>query len=447
MRTTWLQVFFSVGATCALASCGDSTASAGGGQADAEPGFGGFGGTGGFGGSTGGAGGQTGGAGGQTGGAGGQTGGSSGGSTGGATGGAGGGTGGDPGPTGGKGGDVPTGGSTGGSTGGDPVPTGGTGGGGAGGDPGPIGGEGPGGQLAGGATGDGGFGGGGAGGDPGPVGGFGGGGPVGGDPGPIGGDPGPVGGTPVESDAGVPVGPPPDVQGLVYLREAQNQRNVPFADPLLLDMLVYFREYRTLPSDAAPQQTNGACALYAANDFGTAGDFDLVDAGAITIGGTVDQDIVFSFTPRGYTPAPAAIDLFELWDENTLLTFDGEGSMRIGPFARDIATPLDVVGVQPDLMGNYDRAGTTLTWTPGNGDLVRITLRAPGWASRIVCEADDAGSFDVPAAVFAWIPGEFGQLNVDFTRARIREFDTDEPRARGVLHLERAFSFEGMALQ
>lgn len=212
-------------------------------------------------------------------------------------------------------------------------------------------------------------------------------------------------------------------------------------------MLVYFREYRALPTEPAPQQTSGACALYAANDFGTAGDFDLVDAGAITIGGTVDQDIVFSFNPRGYTSAPAAIDLFELWDENTLLTFDGAGSMRIGPFARDIATPLDVVGVLPDIVGNYDRGGTTLAWTPGNGDLMRITVRANGWASRIVCETDDSGSFDLTPAVLGWIPGDIGQINVDFTRARVREFDTDEPRARGVLQLERAFSFEGMALQ
>jgi hypothetical protein len=432
----------------------------------------------GFGGSTGGEGtpgGTTGGAGGDT-----PLGGNVGGNTGGT--GSGGSTGGN-----GNGGDTPQGGNSGGSTGGgeaghqgkggdEPLGgnTGGTGGtpvGGTGGTP--VGGNGGGGDTGGavipqgGATGDGGFGQGGnvgpAGGNVGPAGGnqgqggfAQGGSAQGGNVGPAGGNHGqggnvgPIGGTPVESDAGVPVGPAPDLQGLFFMREAQNLRNSPFPDPLFLDLQVYFRDYRTLPTDPEPAQTSGTCALYGAADFGNPGLFDPVSGGDIVVAGTILQDLLFTFDDRSaeYTPTPAAFDLFDLWDENTLLTFTGAGAQRVGGFERDIATPLDVAGVSPDLNGNFDRAGTTLTWTPGNGDTLRVKLRADGWNQNIVCEADDAtGSFDFAGAVLGWIPGNIGTIYVDITRVKSREFDTNDPRARGTIVLERALTFEGMAIR
>jgi hypothetical protein len=443
-----------------LWACGDSIGSSKL-TADAEVGFGGStGGEGTPGGTTGGAGGDTpqggnagqggtpsGGSGGQgNGGAGGDTpqGGTTGGTTGGSTGG------GEAGHQG-KGGDEPLGGTTGGSGG---TPVGGTGGA-------PVGGNGGGGDTGGavipqgGATGDGGFG---QGGNIGPAGGqqgqggFAQGGnigPAGGNQG-QGGNIGPIGGTPVESDAGVPVGPPPDLQGLFFMREAQNLRNSPFPDPLFLDLQVYFRDYRTLPTEPEPAQTSGTCALFGAADFGNPGLFDPVSGGDIVVAGTILQDLLFTFDDRSaeYTPTPAAFDLFDLWDENTLLTFTGEGAQRVGGFERDIATPLDVAGVSPDLNGNFDRAGTTLTWTPGNGDLLRVTLRADGWNQNIVCEADDAtGSFDLAGGVLGWIPANIGAIYVDLTRVKSREFDTNDPRARGTIVLERALTFEGMAIR
>ena len=238
-------------------------------------------------------------------------------------------------------------------------------------------------------------------------------------------------------------------QGRIFLREAQNLRDSPFPDPLLMDMQVYFREYRVFPTAAVASEVLGACARFAARDIGTAGAFDPVDAGEILVTGTV-TDLTFTYDGAfgEYSSDPAPFDLFDLWEAGETLRFTGSGTPRVGAFAHNVEAPQNVEGVSPDLSGRIDRAGTTINWLPGDGNSIRVTLRAGGWDERVICSADDpTGRLDLAAAVLAWVPAQIVALDLEVTRVRTGAFTTDAPFHRGVVTIERALTFEGIALE
>ena len=264
----------------------------------------------------------------------------------------------------------------------------------------------------------------------------------------VGGIPVPADAGPVESDAGAPVGPAPNTRGQLFFREALNSHDPGFDDAPAKDMQVYFRDYSILPTDAAPSQTAGPCGFYSVRDLGDGGLFSAIDAGPITLTGG-PQDLVFSYDPglQEYSSLPVPDDFLYVWNAGALLDLTGVGSPTIGGFSRDMVPPLDMVGVSPDLNGALQRGGSTVTWAPGNGDTIRITLRAPRSTDQVICETTDTGSLDIPAAVFAWFPAAAATLNLDVTRIRLREFDTNAPVARGTITLEAARGYEGIPLQ
>ncbi len=332
-----------------------------------------------------------------------------------------------------QGGDTPAGGQVGGN--GDGGSVGGNG------DGGSVGGNGDGGSIGGHGAG------GSVGGAPNP------GGAVGGQPAP-GGDP-PAGGAvqpaddagvedaaPPESDAGAPVGESPNVLGLFSLREVSEFSRFGFDQAPRADITAYFRDYSSFPMAAAPRDTEGPCALFLIGDSGDPGRSRPVDGGDITITGGVEP-IALTVDNRtfDYLSEPPADALSDLWNPGDLLEFRGPGSDRVGAVQRDLAVPDDVVVTAP-VAGDFGalelaRDAATVTWTPGNGDYVLLTLSNANADQVVECTVPDDGVIDLPPPALAWFDDGVDTISISLARVRERVFDTANPRARATIRAER----------
>jgi hypothetical protein len=84
---------------------------------------------------------------------------------------------------------------------------------------------------------------------------------------------------------------------------------------------------------------------------------------------------------------------------------------------------------------SVSRSGMTVTWTSVPGTTLQLTLVGTGstqMSPYVRCEVADTGSLTVPAAVFAWMPGNFPAITLDVARAA--ELDVEVPH--GVIHLQ-----------
>ena len=158
--------------------------------------------------------------------------------------------------------------------------------------------------------------------------------------------------------------------------------------------------------------TDGPCASY------PTGGGTRYSAGTIDVTGTSQA---IAFTPSGtaptvvyaHTPSPLPTDLFTA---SATLHVTAAGGPGFGAFAGDITAPTTVVFTPP---ATLSRAGQTISWTAGTGNIVQVALVTSN--ALILCRVPDSGSFAVPASTFALIP--IGDTNGVVAVARTMEHE------------------------
>ena len=248
----------------------------------------------------------------------------------------------------------------------------------------------------------------------------------------------------VEVDMALPVGPPPDLQGTITFREYAHYSE--FGEDLpTASITTLFLDYSMPASEAPPRQVNGECELRSRDERNNPGRSSPVDAGDISVvGGPQPVTLEYDAVASEYL-ADGSYD--DLWAPGDVLAFTGAGSGEVGRFSYTIASPTDVVVESPDELGAFDRAGTTVEWAMGNGDVIEIEVAPTQNLDYIICTTEDDGRFDMAAGVMNWLPA--GTRNVRFSLTRVRDhaFDSDAPVARSTISLERVRSFQSLPLE
>jgi len=240
----------------------------------------------------------------------------------------------------------------------------------------------------------------------------------------------------VEPDAGGPVDDR-DVRGEIRLSERLLRGQ--FFDEDSAEGRAVFRDYDRPPVLAVARAQAGDCFFFHVEDADDPGNFSAADGGDITVrGGATELDLEFNAVAGAYTFSPN--DFFDLWDPGDVLAVRGAGGPDMGSFDENVTAPDNLEGIVPALEDGFDRAGTTVRWVPGNGDFIEVRVRNDGFPQVITCVIDDAdGQVDVPAAAFAWLPPEVGDVAIDVRRFKEQPFETNAPSGDGVILLERIF--------
>jgi hypothetical protein len=109
-------------------------------------------------------------------------------------------------------------------------------------------------------------------------------------------------------------------------------------------------------------------------------------------------------------------EVFNLFtDAPGTLQLTAQGSTRFGGFNVEVPSPGILTPSDVDLGASVSLAGQTVTWTPGNGDFVRINLRAG--QESVECDAPDTGSLFVSGAALSVLASN----NVDVIVSRVIE--------------------------
>jgi hypothetical protein len=257
---------------------------------------------------------------------------------------------------------------------------------------------------------------------------------------------------PPESDAGAPMGDAPSILGEFSLREISEFSRFGFDQLPRADITAYFRDYSVFPSAAQPRDIEGPCALFQLGDANSPGRYRAVSGGNVDVMGGV-VPLALRVDPRtfDYTSDPPADQLDDLWLPRALLQFSGPGSASVGPVQRDLAAPDDVeiTSPMPDPLGALmlRRAQASVTWTPGNGDAIIVTLSNANANERVECSVPDDGRLDIPAPELAWFAADLADVSVAVSRVRERVVDTGAPRARATLRAERVRILERVTLE
>ena len=148
---------------------------------------------------------------------------------------------------------------------------------------------------------------------------------------------------------------------------------------------------------------DGPCSSYMGSPSDTS------SAGAITITGT---DSPITLTPSGAAPnavyAPVALQSGQIFQADAMITAQAAGSQGatdVAMFTLITTGPTPVAGFSPTT--TISRSGFTATWTRGDGPHVWVLLLGDpqtGTGPFILCDADDSGSFTIPASTLALIP-------------------------------------------
>ena len=153
------------------------------------------------------------------------------------------------------------------------------------------------------------------------------------------------------------------------------------------------------------------------------------------LGGVGEQVLSYDDIGEGYSISADLV--FDLWAPGAEVTVSAPGSADIGGFEMSAVGPDDFADVSPNQEIPLDRAGTTISWTPGNGTQIVAYLRNSGGNQVIRCTSPDDGSVEVPAEAFGWIPANVNQLTLDLRRASRARVGTPEPVGDVYLVLER----------
>jgi hypothetical protein len=136
-------------------------------------------------------------------------------------------------------------------------------------------------------------------------------------------------------------------------------------------------------------------------------------------------------------------EVFNLFDdEPSTMQLSAPGSSRLGGFNVEVPTPGLLSPMAVTIGVNIFRGGHAVTWTPGNGDFVRIFLRAG--QESVECDAPDTGSLTIFGAAL----NRLGSGNVDAIISRViqRGFLTGGPEGAVELRLISAVNLGNLPL-
>ncbi|MCB9546976.1 MAG: hypothetical protein H6706_14140 [Myxococcales bacterium] len=226
----------------------------------------------------------------------------------------------------------------------------------------------------------------------------------------------------------------PGLRGSVRLAERLSAGD----DPLFatVEGAATFTRYARVPNPPVPLGVADACTLSSLADPGDAGDGVRIAVGDVTIeGGAIDVSLAYDDLGEGYSVNADAV--FDLWAPGQMLAISAPGSVDMGAFAANVGAPDDVSGVAPTAAAGFERAGSVVTWDPGNGDEVRVVLRNPDGPEVITCVSEDDGQIVVPADAFAWLADEADTLVFELRRVKIARVESAEPVGDVEVELQR----------
>jgi len=216
-----------------------------------------------------------------------------------------------------------------------------------------------------------------------------------------------------------------------------------------------FKRYDRVPNLPMPVDVAGDCVLVRAQDANDPGDFVRLSAGDISFSGEQELILRYDDVGGGYSIGNVMVvdddEVYDFWDgEGTVVNLDIAGSDRVGALATgDMASPLNITDMSPAPDGTLSRGGDAITWTPGNGTTVVVEILGGGVNERILCESDDDGEIEVPAAAFAWLPAENPASNWRINLTRRVEFqgETAAPETEVTVRLERISFSRNVSLE
>ncbi|MCA9545498.1 MAG: hypothetical protein KC613_13935, partial [Myxococcales bacterium] len=183
-------------------------------------------------------------------------------------------------------------------------------------------------------------------------------------------------------------------------------------------------------------------------DLNAAGDAGLgrnLNAGTISVAGAEMFDLVYDMQAMAYS-----LDLdnvFDVWGSGEAIAVSGSGSADFAAFRAMLSGPEDLSVQAPTPDAPLSRGGSTIRWTPGNGDMVVAELRRAGVATVVRCMSDDDGSVDVPAAALGWLPGDVNSVTLDLRRIISTEVMTANPAGTVMVTLERISNGRNIPLE
>jgi len=161
---------------------------------------------------------------------------------------------------------------------------------------------------------------------------------------------------------------------------------------------------------------DGSCIAY----MGSASDTS--SAGAIMITGTESP---ITLMPTGTAPDVMYQSVgmqngtfFQAGAAITAQAAGAQGATDVAAFTLTTTAPAAVTGFSPP--GTISRSGFTTTWTQGDGSHMWILVFGfdpqAGSAVEVICDANDLGSFTVPATTFTLLPVADTQVIVGVAR-------------------------------
>ena len=200
-----------------------------------------------------------------------------------------------------------------------------------------------------------------------------------------------------------------------------------------------FRTFTRMPSpvnaddiwpdpDRVPAQTfNGGnpCYLFDGSDPETFAGGTFRSVSDIRVrGGSEDFDLIFDTGADSYALyEDTASDIFP--EQSVSIQVSADGTTRFGGFSAQVPSPDALDSTSFEGLTELSRAGQVLNWTPGNGDYIRIVMRAG--AARVECDAPDDGQMMIsgPALI------ALGASSVDVMISRVveRGILTDAPES------------------
>ncbi len=139
------------------------------------------------------------------------------------------------------------------------------------------------------------------------------------------------------------------------------------------------------------------------------------NVGAITVASSA-QDFILGYQDFAESYSLNQDEVFNLFDDApSMLQLSAPGSNRFGGFNVQVPSPLVLLPMEVQIGDEISRTGHQVTWHSGNGDFVRVFLRAG--QESVACFAPDTGSLTISGAAL----NVLNAGNVDVVLSRVIE--------------------------
>ena len=165
--------------------------------------------------------------------------------------------------------------------------------------------------------------------------------------------------------------------------------------------------------------------------------------GTITVsGGAQNFSLEYQEFAESYSLNPDEVfDVFN--DGGGLISLSGVGSSRFGGFAVQVQSPDVLLPSDVDLGTSIAAAGHVVSWTPGNGDFVRVLLRAG--SVSVECDGPDNGMLTISGDALQMLGS--GNADVVVSRIVVRGFLTAAPEGAVSVRLSSAVNAGNLVIE